>query len=242
MSIVIKSIILITSFFSFFIFLTPTHAQSPTDASKKINEQNTSANHALYEAVSGESAEDDKTLWDSFYKHKVSAFGNQPISILKEFISSIPVGRALVPAMGEGRNAIYLAKKGFNVEGIDISEVAVQQALSDAKAQHVNMKATVKDLKQAKFADQTYDLIVVSLYYDRDFILRIKNSLKKGGWFIIYNKLTNPKHARSDSPDDFYVKPNELKELFKEKDYKIKTYREYMDLGSQVAAIVVKKI
>ena len=77
----------------------------------------------------------------------------------------IPKGRAFVPAMAEGRNAIYLAKKGFIVEGNDISEVAIDRALEAAKKQNLEIKATVSDLEQFKYPSERYDFILVSQFY-----------------------------------------------------------------------------
>ena len=54
---------------------------------------------------------------------------DDPSTFLVENIDLLPLGRALDVAMGSGRNSIYLARMGFQVEGIDISEEAVQTAL-----------------------------------------------------------------------------------------------------------------
>lgn len=199
-------------------------------------------NHALYEAITGESADDDRSAWDSFYKSRSNAFGKDAIDFLKQHLSKIPRGRAFVPAMGEGRNALFLAKNGFSVEGVDISQVAVQKALADAKALKVNIKATVEDLTQYRYPENYFDLIVVSLYYDKSLIPKFKQSLKKGGYILFYNKLAAAqlKGTHGIAPDDFTVKSGELKEDFK--DYQIKDYREFKDRGSSIAAILAKKI
>ena len=58
------------------------------------------------------------------HRHKED-FG--PARLLVENIQLLPTGRALDVAMGTGRNAVYLAKKGFDVEGVDISPEAVRR-------------------------------------------------------------------------------------------------------------------
>jgi 2-polyprenyl-3-methyl-5-hydroxy-6-metoxy-1,4-benzoquinol methylase len=59
--------------------------------------------------------------------------GFEPAQLLVDNIELLPKGRALDVAMGAGQNAIYLAKMGFDVEGVDISPEAVSSALEVAR-------------------------------------------------------------------------------------------------------------
>jgi len=190
-----------------------------------------------YEAVTGESADEDRSFWDSYYKHKDFAYGKDAISFLRETIKRIPKGKAFVPAMGEGRNAVFLAKHGFNVVANDISEVAVDKAQLLAKEQHVNIKASVVDLKQYKFAENEFDFILLSLFIDRSLIPGFKKSLKKGGYIMFYQEIYTGDPKKAKTP--FYVKPKELQELLK--DYKMIQYREYDDNGMRVAGALARK-
>lgn len=211
-------------------------------AAPQKKEKDINANHAVYETVTGESADDDKSAWDTFYKNKNNPFGKEPITFLKQHLKNIPKGRALVPAMGEGRNAIYLAKNGFQVEGVDISEVAVQKALADAKLLHVNIKASAEDLNDYHFQDNYYDLIVICQFYSAALVPQFKKSVKKGGYIMFYNKLDVQDAAtagRTTTPDEFTVKSGELKEILK--DFQVKEYREFKDQGTRIAAILAKK-
>ncbi len=71
----------------------------------------------------------------------------EPASFLVENIDLLPRGRALDIAMGSGRNAIYLAKMGFDIEGVDKSPEAVAQAREMAQSAGVSMKAEIADLE-----------------------------------------------------------------------------------------------
>ncbi len=73
----------------------------------------------------------------------------EPAQFLVDNIGLLPRGRALDIAMGNGRNAIYLAKMGFEVEGVDISAEAVNIALASAEKAGVMLKAQVTDLEKA---------------------------------------------------------------------------------------------
>ena len=187
-----------------------------------------------YEAVTGESADEDKSFWDTFYKQKDNAFGKDAVGSLRENINKVPKGKAFVPAMGEGRNALFLAKHGFEVTGNDISEIAVDKTMVMAKKHHLNIKSSVVDLKQYKFVENQFDFVFISLFYDRALMPGFKKILKKGGYIMLYVEVFegNPKAA----PSLFYVKHNELTDVLK--DFKIVVSKEYMDQGKKVAGIL----
>ena len=197
------------------------------------------ADHTAYEAITGESADEEKTVWDDFYKERHHIFGKEPVSFLKDNIEMIPRGKAFVPAMGEGRNALYLAKRGFEVDGNDISEVAVDKTLAEAKTAHVTLQTTVADLNKYNYPENHDDLIVVSLFYQKSLLPRFKKALKKGGFILFYNRVDTHDKETKTSPDDFLVKPAELKESMK--DFQIKTYREYVDQGFHVVGLLARK-
>ena len=84
-----------------------------------------------------------------------------PAQFLIDNIDLLPKGRVLDIAMGTGRNAIYLAKMGFEVEGVDISPEAISAALESAEEAGVMIKLQVADLEKAfHIKGDTYDDIV----------------------------------------------------------------------------------
>ncbi len=211
------------------LLLTTTALSAPP--SKNL-EQNT------YEAITGESADEDKSFWDTFYKQNNYIFGKDAVGFLKENLSKIPRGKAFVPAMGEGRNAVYLAKHGFDVTGNDLSDVAIDKAMVLAKKNSVNIKAAVLDIKQYKFMENQFDFIFISLFYDRSLLPQFKKSLKKGGFIMFYQEIYDgdPKKA----PSLFWVKHHELRETLK--DWKMISYKEYLDHGKKVVGALAQKI
>jgi len=193
--------------------------------------------HNTYEAITGESADEEKSFWDSFYKQKDNAFGKEAVGFLRENLNKISKGKAFVPAMGEGRNALFLAKHGFEVIGNDISDVAIDKAKALAKKMNLNIKASVVDLKEYPFRENEFDFIFMSLFYDRSLLQGLKKSLKKGGHIMFYEEVYNGDPAKA--PTQFWVKSNELKEALKE--MQIITYKEYTDHGKMVVGILAKK-
>ncbi len=194
---------------------------------------------STYEAITGESADEEKAAWDSFYRSRESGFKNQPVGFLRDHLTMIPKGRAFIPAMGIGQNAIYLAKKGFLVEGVDISEVAIDTAHEAAKKQGVSIKASASDLDQFKYPTDRFDLIVVSQFYRDSLIPKFKAALKKGAYILFYEKRDTGKPQKQVSPDDFLVKSSDLKAALKDLDIRI--FQEYRDHGTEVIGVLARK-
>ena len=89
--------------------------------------------------------------------------GGSPAQFLVDNIELLPKGRVLDIAMGAGRNAIYLAKVGFGVDGVDISQDAVNTALQSAQRAGVTVNARAVDLeKDFNIKVEAYDVIICS--------------------------------------------------------------------------------
>ena len=186
--------------------------------------------------------EKDKIFWDKKYETEAYIFGKEPVEFLGEHIDLLPRGKALDIAMGEGRNAVFLAKNGFTVDGCDISEIAIKKALDLAKENNVKVRAFVADLETYKLPQNTYDVIVCFYYLQRDLVPQMKEALKPGG-MIIYETYTIENGERGfEGPKnkDYLLKPNELLDLFK--DFKIIYYRELvLNNKKAIASLIAKK-
>ncbi|MDP2952362.1 MAG: class I SAM-dependent methyltransferase, partial [Chloroflexota bacterium] len=128
---------------------------------------------------------------------------SQPAEFLLENIELLPGGRVLDVAMGEGRNAIHLAKKGFEVEGVDISQEAVRAALQSAREAGVSIKARVADLESGyTIEEDAYDAIVCINYLHRPLIPQIKQGLRRGG-MVLYETFTvdQAQFGKPSNPD-----------------------------------------
>lgn len=68
--------------------------------------------------------EENSSFWEKAYREVVSLWGLEPDHLLKDYARLIPKGMVLDLGIGEGRDALFLAKMGYEVEGIDISETA----------------------------------------------------------------------------------------------------------------------
>ncbi|MBI3534120.1 MAG: methyltransferase domain-containing protein [Deltaproteobacteria bacterium] len=196
-----------------------------------------------YQMVTGDDSEEDRSQWDKKYKTKTYIFGKEPALFLKEHVHLLPVGKALDIAMGEGRNAIYLAKKGFIVEGVDISEVALQKAKMLARDNNVTSKLLVinADLNTYTIKSDYYEVIIDFYYLQRSLFPQIKKGLKKGG-IVVFETYTEEQLKNKEGqriPKDYLLKIGELREAFK--DFEILVYRETNNGKEAIASLVARK-
>lgn len=102
-----------------------------------------------------------KDFWNSRYSEKEFAYGTDPNEFFKEQIDKIIPGRAIFLGEGEGRNAVYAAKLGWQVDAVDFSSSAKDKALKLAKENNVKINYAVSDLNDYDFKENDYDLIVM---------------------------------------------------------------------------------
>ena len=145
-------------------------------------------------------------------------------------------------AMGTGRNTVYLAKKGFDVEGVDISPEAVRSALNQAREAGVNLKARVADLEIDYHIEKSaYDVVICFNYLQRSLITQIKAGLRVGG-IVVYETFTvdQAQFGKPKNPD-YLLKYNELLALFR--DFRCLYYREgIVEERKALASIIAKKV
>ena len=186
----------------------------------------------------------DKERWNKRYDIDDYVYGKEPINFLKENVNILTKGKALVLAMGEGRNAVFLAKNGFDVDGCDISEIAVEKCKQLASENGVNLNAFVADLEEYKIPTNKYDLITCIYYMQRNLIPQIKDGLKKDGMVLFetytIDQLNYGHGAHGPKNPDYLLKHDELLNLFR--DFHILYYREgEIADNKSVASLIAQK-
>ena len=126
-----------------------------------------------------------KARWDERYDRDMYIYGKEPAAFLKQKIGGLKKGKALVLAMGEGRNAVYLAQNDFDVTGVDISEVAIEKCNKLAEERNTTVNAVVADLTDYDMGEAQFDLITNFYYYDPSIFPQVIEALKPGGMFIL---------------------------------------------------------
>jgi 2-polyprenyl-3-methyl-5-hydroxy-6-metoxy-1,4-benzoquinol methylase len=195
----------------------------------------------VWQLITGDDSDDDRRQWDQVYSTRVYVFGKDPSAFLKDHIGKLPQGRALDIAMGEGRNAVFIAKKGFEVDGVDLSEVALKKARMLARDNKVTINTIEADLNTYKIPSETYDVILNIDYLQRSLIPQIKKGLKHGG-MVVYENYTVKQLENTGGKAlqrNFLLDEGELPTLFK--DFKIIVYRETNDGKDARASLIAQK-
>lgn len=150
---------------------------------------------------------DDQKFWNGKFGDPRAAFNHQPSKLLVEAIRGRKAGTALDLGMGEGRNAIYLAQHGWQVTGVDLSDVAIAQAKKHAAKVGVKVTAVIDGLDHYDFGRNRWDLII--LFYMHAWYTgthpqsaqRLLEALKPGGMLVMEGFAGN---------ESYTFHPNEL--------------------------------
>jgi SAM-dependent methyltransferase len=129
-------------------------------------------------------------MWDERYREPDLTYGEAPNDFLVEQVGSLKPGNCLCIAEGQGRNAVWLARQGFQVTAVDQSSVGMARAGELAGARGVELTTEVADLADFDFGSARWDNIVSIFGHlpsdlRRDVHRRIVDALKPGGVFLI---------------------------------------------------------
>lgn len=105
--------------------------------------------------------EEMKAVWDARYRGG-DVWGSAPNRLLTELVTALPGATALDLGAGQGRNALWLAELGYDVTGLDLSSVAVDQARAAAAELGVDARFEAVDLAAWDPAGRVWDLVVLS--------------------------------------------------------------------------------
>jgi SAM-dependent methyltransferase len=127
----------------------------------------------------------NKDNWDERFSSVEYVYGTNPNAFLKEQLAKLSPGRLLMLGEGEGRNAVYAAKKKWQVDAVDFSDQARLKALKLAAKEKVNINYTICNLNEYQPQSSHYDAIgIIFIHLDKSELEKIfavaKEALKKG--------------------------------------------------------------
>jgi tellurite methyltransferase len=157
----------------------------------------------------------DKEKWDTKYLVKSQLLRpRQASKNLRENIARCKVGKALDLACGSGRNSIFLAESGFDVDAVDIAEVALKALDADAQNRNLSSKinALQVDLDTYKIKSNYYDIIVIANFLDRKVLASAMNELKKDGILFVETYMVGSSNEKESNKDNL-LKSQELKDM-----------------------------
>lgn len=128
--------------------------------------------------------------WDGRYAERPLVWGLAPNRFVERELASLPAGRALDLASGEGRNAIWLAGLGWQVVALDFSHVATERTLALAAKADVEVDARCGDVLDAELPDASFDLVLIAYLQlppdEKAAVLRrVAGVLRPGGTFLL---------------------------------------------------------
>ncbi len=131
-----------------------------------------------------------KDFWEERYSTTEFIYGKEPNEYLRIFIDYATKGKILLPGDGEGRNAVYAAKKGWTVDAFDISENARQKALNLAKEEDVTINFWLGSYEDYQAENGAYDAIALIYTHmpssvRRPFHHKMITALRKGGTLLL---------------------------------------------------------
>lgn len=136
-----------------------------------------------------------KEMWNERFSAKDYVYGKEPNEFFRVQLTKLNPGKILMLAEGEGRNGVFAAKLGWQVDAVDLSEKAKEKALALATESNVSINYEVSDLEEYYFKEETYDAVgIFFMHLPYELTEKIAQkaiaSLKSGGKIIseVYEK------------------------------------------------------
>jgi SAM-dependent methyltransferase len=146
------------------------------------------------------------TTWDERFRRGEYPRDPDPAGLLERYVDRLPDGRALDVAAGTGRNAVFLAEHGYEVDAVDRSraglEIATENAVDRGVADRLNPVRA--DLDEYAFPADAYDVVTVSFYRAVDRLPDIKAALTPGGVLFVEHHLRTTDPVDLGPPADRY--------------------------------------
>jgi SAM-dependent methyltransferase len=156
-----------------------------------------------------------RVMFNNIYASGSAGFSTTPNTLLMATVEERNPGRALDVGMGEGRNAVFLALKGWDVTSFEISDEGVAIAQRNAKAAGVNIKTLSESNATFDFGQAQWDIIIATYVpfplTTADYVQRLGRSLTPGG-LVVVESFASAANASFRRPVD--IDPTDLRRAF----------------------------
>jgi len=178
--------------------------------------------------------------WNERFATENYLFGVKPNRYLLEKIALLQKGKALSIADGEGRNSVWLATQGFEVDAFDFSPVAIEKAQKLADAHQVRVNFHCSDWQNFDWQPEQYDAIAGIFFQFADpesrtkLFEKLNFALKPGGTLIIQGYGKSQMQYKSGGPgilENLYDEELLLSSFSSYKTLDLRTYLEEVDEG-----------
>lgn len=134
-------------------------------------------------------------------------FGAEPNRFLVDEVAGLAPGRALDLACGSGRNAVWLAQQGWQVTGVEFSDVALEQARALAAERGVDAEWIEADLRTWEPPARAFDLVVIQYLHlawadMSPILIRAAEAVAPGGTMLVVGHHADNIEHGSGGPQD----------------------------------------
>ncbi len=164
-----------------------------------------------------------KDFWNSRYANIEYAYGIKPNQYFEKELKKLPKGKILLPAEGEGRNAVYASKLGWEVSAFDISDKGKEKALKLAKENNVRIDYLLSSVLDISYPDNSFDCLGIffmhlPLHIKKSAFLELIKKIKEGGTFIleVFSKKQIEYNTGGPKNIEMLFNIEELKDIFKD--------------------------
>lgn len=168
--------------------------------------------------------EGDRKAYDEIYSKGREMFSSEPNAFMVRIITGRKPGRALDVAMGQGRNALWLASHGWAVTGFDISAVGIDAARKEAERRGLRIDTFITPYESFNWGKDKWDLIVFSYFFPQAALPKVWDALRPGGLILVEGFHIDTARVR---PVGGGFHDNELFQVLK--DYRMLLYEDVQD-------------
>lgn len=151
--------------------------------------------------------------WDERFRDGEYPTDPDPSPVLEAYVDETADGRALDVACGTGRNAVYLAEQGYEVDALDQSIEGLRITESNAEERGVDDRINLiqADATQFEYPEARYDVVTISFFRVLDRLSDIKRALRPDGLVFYQHHLrSEPPATVGPSTDRYRFGANEL--------------------------------
>ncbi|WP_335489417.1 class I SAM-dependent methyltransferase [Bacillus sp. JJ1773] len=176
-----------------------------------------------------------RNKWNMKHQERIKHLRTSALNPRLEKMSDYLLGgTALDLACGLGGNSLFLARMNYQVQAIDISDVAIHFVNEQAAKDHLHIETRIGDLTESldqNWQKEPFDLIVITYYLDRKLFPIVKNLIKKDGYFFMETYFQSKQNEKRQVSDQYKLQPNELIKEFR--DWGILYFEEHEQEGRQ---------
>ena len=158
-------------------------------------------------------SDEDRQRWNERYREGAYQFREHPSAVLLDWQDSLTGRTALDLACGRGRNTLHLATLGFDVDAIDVSDIAIQQATHRANRMDLHVRWVVHDLEQGIPLRGPYDLIMMIRYVDNTLLSKAIKLLAPRGKILVEEHLVSDEEVTGPTDSRFRVLPGSVQQI-----------------------------